>query len=126
MHIELQESTLVGKVMNESADMISKHAKYNTANPISRYLVNNFFKTVAEIVSTITIKSVLDVGCGEGYLFDYLIPGMDGLRCHAIDMNPQEVADAKKNYPFARLKLAVLTKFRWKAVASNRLYVPKS
>ncbi len=76
MHIESQGSTLVGKVMNESADMIIKHANYNTANPIGRCLANKFFITVAEIVSTNTTKSALDVECGEGYLLNYLASGV--------------------------------------------------
>ena len=50
----------------------SKHDKYTTSNPISRRLVNNFFLKFGELYNLTSPKNVLDVGCGEGLVLDYL------------------------------------------------------
>jgi len=48
--------------------------KYDTKNPVARYLVNNFLFAIKELVTKVgeEINSITDVGCGEGYLASYL------------------------------------------------------
>lgn len=83
----------------------SKHAKYATQNPISRYLVHNFYTQIADIVNTLQFDSVLDVGCGEGVLLHSLQHKMQAKTCYAIDLDPNEVADATKNLPFCQVQV---------------------
>ena len=45
--------------MNDARRVVSKHAKYKTSNPISRYLVRGFQKAVEEIVVPLGARSVL-------------------------------------------------------------------
>jgi ubiquinone/menaquinone biosynthesis C-methylase UbiE len=82
----------------------SKHLKYSSGNPISRFLIENFFDSVFKIVANIHYKKVLDVGCGEGLLFSYLETLLKGVECYAIDASEDEVIDAKKNLPFCIVK----------------------
>jgi len=83
----------------------SKHAKYSTGNPISRFLVQNFFTSISELYSRISIKSVLDVGCGEGLILDMLSRISPMEKCCAMDKNQEEVNDAKTRLPFCDVKI---------------------
>lgn len=42
--------------------------KYESNNPLLKLLMNNFFKDLKSNLYSININSVLDVGCGEGYV----------------------------------------------------------
>ena len=84
--------------------MRSKHAKYNTRNPISGFLVRNFRRDIAKIISNLEFNSILDIGCGEGFLLSSMAPYIKGKRCCAIDIDENEVRDASHNLPFCELK----------------------
>ena len=51
--------------------------KYESKNPISNYLVKNFFKNIEKMINSISskdkVKSALEAGCGDGYLSQFLI-----------------------------------------------------
>lgn len=79
---------------------LSKHAKYRTLNPISKKLVANFFSSIEQLYSQINVETILDIGCGEGFVLKSLELQVNNLNCFAIDIDPNEVADAKKNIPF--------------------------
>ncbi len=81
----------------------SKHDKYRSKNPISRYLIGHFFDTLYELVKPLPIRSLIDVGCGEGFALTRLSPLLEDVTCFAIDLDPNEVADARKNLPFAQV-----------------------
>lgn len=87
--------------MRRKESKISKHKKYRTRNPISRYLVSNFFNKVSYLLSNISFESMLDVGCGEGILLVHIRERLVGKRVFAMDIDPIEIETAKKNIPFA-------------------------
>jgi 2-polyprenyl-3-methyl-5-hydroxy-6-metoxy-1,4-benzoquinol methylase len=78
----------------------SKHAKYRTANPISRRLVAGFRRAVGQLVAPLHVGSVLDVGCGEGLVLMSLQEHLGHARCAAIDLDPREAEDAARNLPW--------------------------
>lgn len=41
--------------------------KYQTRNPLSRYLIHQFDGQIAALIRKIAPKKVLEIGCGEGY-----------------------------------------------------------
>lgn len=81
----------------------SKHAKYNTKNPVSRHLVGNFYKSISELLQAINYNSLIDVGCGEGFLLQSNSDIVSGKECYAMDLDPKELKDAEKNIPFCHL-----------------------
>ncbi len=83
----------------------SKHAKYASRNPISRYLVGSFLRSIRRIVVGLEFRSVLDVGCGEGMVLKSLEPDLEDTRCVAIDLDPDEVADARLRLPFCDVRV---------------------
>ncbi|RLC79096.1 MAG: class I SAM-dependent methyltransferase [Chloroflexi bacterium] len=46
--------------------------KYMNPNPLQRYLLARFLATVARVVCRIKPGLILDVGCAEGFVIDYL------------------------------------------------------
>lgn len=81
----------------------SKHAKYRTPNPISQYLVNGFYTDITKSLKEIHFESLLDIGCGEGFLLKSNASLLNDVKCIAIDFDPAEVADAKKNIDFCEV-----------------------
>ncbi len=83
----------------------SKHDKYTTSNPISRSLVNNFFLKIGELYNLTAPKNVLDVGCGEGLVLNYINSKYKLNDAFAIDFDQNEVISAKKNLPFCNVNI---------------------
>lgn len=77
----------------------SKHAKYTTHNPLSSRLVDGFIQSVAELVVPLGVRSILDVGCGEGLVLRALRERLPTTRLAAFDLDSREVADARANLP---------------------------
>jgi ubiquinone/menaquinone biosynthesis C-methylase UbiE len=83
----------------------SKHAKYRDLNPISKYLVTNFFQSLRELFILVNAPTILDVGCGEGMVLKSMEDLMSDIQCSAIDLDPKEIEDAKKNVEFCDFKV---------------------
>ena len=81
----------------------SKHAKYTTGNPISRFLVSHFFQSLGSLYSTVKVKKILDVGCGEGMVLHYFNDSYKVDECYAIDFDEKELEDARNNIPFCNI-----------------------
>jgi ubiquinone/menaquinone biosynthesis C-methylase UbiE len=79
--------------------MKSKHAKYNSRNPISNFLVNNFLNQVSITVKSIRFDSFLEVGCGDGMVLKKLKTFLQNKNAWAIDIDLLEIKAALKNAP---------------------------
>jgi ubiquinone/menaquinone biosynthesis C-methylase UbiE len=47
--------------------------KYDNPNPVQRYLINRFLRIVRDEIASLSVSSVLDVGCAEGFVSRYLL-----------------------------------------------------
>jgi ubiquinone/menaquinone biosynthesis C-methylase UbiE len=67
--------------------------KYGTRNPVARALMRGFLRTVGALYLQAAPRSVLEVGCGEGHLAQYLLTkGPRPDRFEACDLSLDEVA----------------------------------
>jgi len=73
--------------------------KYGTRNPIERMMVAGFIARITEAVRHTGARTVLEAGCGEGYVSGRLAAESDGARFFAFDLDQKVVAAAKADYP---------------------------
>ena len=96
----------LGEISSEEGSIVSKRRKYTTRNPINRYFVSNYFSKIDKLLSDISFKSVLDIGCGEGIVLHHIQEHLVGKHVSAMDINPKEIETAKNNIPFAKCGVA--------------------
>ena len=68
--------------------------KYASRNPVSRYLVRRFIKSLSSLAQSVAPSSVLEIGCGEGFLA--LALGGLGYRVHGLDVREDALDYARK------------------------------
>jgi SAM-dependent methyltransferase len=47
--------------------------KYENPNPVQKYLIARFLRTIEGEIATLPITSILDVGCAEGFVAKHLL-----------------------------------------------------
>jgi len=70
--------------------------KHESKNPIQQFLLNRFKSQVYRLVNQADPQSVLEVGCGEGYMLDVL--ARRGVRASltGVDISETAIEDARK------------------------------
>lgn len=59
--------------------------KYESRNPIARYLVNGFDTTIAETAASCRPTRIVEIGCGEGHVTQLLLDNTQAtLKCYDI------------------------------------------
>ena len=46
--------------------------KYQSANPLQRFLIARFLKQIGSLITPLPVSDLLDVGCAEGFVSGYL------------------------------------------------------
>lgn len=76
--------------------------KFSTANPVARWLVRGFKRSLLQLIEPLSFDSVLEVGCGEGYILDLLkLQGSVG-----VDIDLAILREASQRYPMGGYCLA--------------------
>lgn len=74
--------------------------KYQTNNPIYNLLVSNFKSALRELLDGIIFKSVLEAGCGEGEISNFIYCNYPGIeKFEAFDLEPAVIDLARKSFP---------------------------
>ena len=74
--------------------------KYRSRNPVVRHLVGNFLRQVAAVVEGARPRRVLEVGCGEGIVLDYLSSrGASGVRFDGLELDSASLVEARGRCP---------------------------
>lgn len=81
-----------GTIIEEGVVAGNFYNKYKTKNPIARYFMQGFVKSVIELVSATHTDDIHEVGCGEGYLSAILAKGNSRIR--ASDFSQQVIDKA--------------------------------
>lgn len=76
----------------EKGLVIGSGNKYNTKNPIGRYLLQGFDRAISSLIVQAKPKSVLEIGCGEGHVTN-LILGTDVSRVLATDISNELISE---------------------------------
>ncbi len=73
--------------------------KYESRNPLIKRLIKKYFSDLNSILSPVKaeIQTALEVGCGEGYVSEFLYEL--GIPVEGTDVSPRIIEIAKKNHP---------------------------
>jgi 2-polyprenyl-3-methyl-5-hydroxy-6-metoxy-1,4-benzoquinol methylase len=77
--------------------------KYQSSNPISRFLVSNFLSAVMELVGKVAARDAHEIGCGEGQITGLL--ARTGLSVRGSDLSSDSLAVAKAEAEKAKLNI---------------------
>ncbi len=80
------------------------YRKHTHRNPIQRYLIDNFYKAFFEEIRKKKPKTILDVGCGEGFTLERLHQQGIGEKLEGVDFLKTAIEIGKKQYPHLTLK----------------------
>ena len=74
-------------------------AKYRSRNPVVRHLVGRFLSHVATVVESARPHRVLEVGCGEGIVLEFLARRVPGARLGGLELDLAALARAQDRCP---------------------------
>lgn len=69
--------------------------KHESKNPIQRALIARFKREAAALVRRAAPRTILDVGCGEGFMIEALLQADITAEFHGIDLSEAAIADAR-------------------------------
>lgn len=73
--------------------------KYESPNPILQRLIQRFHQRIVEVVQPLGPKTILDAGCGEGYLSRVLLDHLPGVEVVGVDLSEAAVEQARLRCP---------------------------
>ena len=77
----------------------TNEAKYESGNPVLRALIARFQRRVVALLERHTFETVLDAGCGEGYLSRVLLDRFPGIDLSGFDLSPAAADAAARRCP---------------------------
>lgn len=86
----------------------SNFRKHTSGNRLQRALIARFHRTIAERVAAVGPATMLDAGCGEGFVAQVLLDRMPELRIVGCDLSPRAARQAARQNPAARFAAASL------------------
>jgi 2-polyprenyl-3-methyl-5-hydroxy-6-metoxy-1,4-benzoquinol methylase len=73
--------------------------KYGSDNPLIRWVVGRYLKTLYALLERHPFDTVLDAGCGEGAIVERVINRYAPRRMVGLDVDPDLIADLERTYP---------------------------
>lgn len=78
--------------------------KHTSKNPLQRLLIRNFYRSLTAVIEPLKPKTVLDVGCGEGFSLQKLSEKHIGQKLEGVDYSEEAIALGKKLFPHLSLR----------------------
>ncbi|MEE9385004.1 MAG: methyltransferase domain-containing protein [Nannocystaceae bacterium] len=73
----------------------SNQQKHEGGNPVVRWLVDRFHARVVAAVRSVSPRSILDIGCGEGYTLGALVDAEIASDLRGVDLSDRAVSAAR-------------------------------
>lgn len=80
------------------------YRKYTSKNPIQKFLISNFLKTLFSCIAGLPIETILDAGCGEGFILSEFKKNNIGNYLEGIDFSEDALDICKNMFPSLTLK----------------------
>ncbi len=79
------------------------YQKYTHPNPLQQRLIRSFLSTVADMVERSSVRTVLDVGCAEGFVSQHVRRYVDGVILFGVDLDVKALARGRVLHPGLRM-----------------------
>lgn len=79
--------------------------KFLDQTPIQQFLVGGFHHKFLNVLTGVQPSSVVELGCGEGYLLEQIHRRLPTTPMLGLDNNDQALAEGKKIFPHLQLQL---------------------
>lgn len=76
----------------------TNHNKHTTSNWFYRKHLESFFEKLGESVEETGCTTLLDAGCGEGFVADFLSKRLPDLKVTGVDINSEAIEFAKEHF----------------------------
>lgn len=83
----------------------SNFRKHTSDNPIQRRLIDRFHRKITAIVEELQPDTMLDAGCGEGFVTDIFVKAMPEVSITGFDVLPDSVTLAQLRNPRASISV---------------------
>ncbi len=79
-------------------------SKYTNPNIFRKRFVKGFVRDVIELYRKTNGKSILDIGCAEGYVLNQIHENFPDVRCEGLDISEESLACGRKHFPGLSLR----------------------
>jgi ubiquinone/menaquinone biosynthesis C-methylase UbiE len=83
------------------AQVSSNYRKHTAANPAQRALIDRFHEKIVREIVRLAPGSVLDAGCGEGFVASRVLAAIPGITLTGCDVSGQALEVARRSNPEA-------------------------
>ncbi len=73
--------------------------KYDSRNFILKKIMNGFFNKLKHLLSLADYRNIIDVGCGEGYVANYIYNLNNNIKVEGMDVSPKVISICKEKFP---------------------------
>ncbi len=99
--------------------------RHTDENPVVRFVMKRFTKTVGELAVSTNPKTILDIGCGEGFATAEIADRLPDVPIRALDLDPPRIAYARAHHARKNVSFDVGDVFqlqgKYDLVVSNEL-----
>jgi SAM-dependent methyltransferase len=95
--------------LETSARPSSNYRKHTAANPIQRALIERFHRKIVAEVAALAPRSLLDAGCGEGFVARRVVEALPGIELVGCDVSAGALAIAAHTIPEGRFVAGSIT-----------------
>lgn len=86
--------------MTKSSNLLKYQGKNIIKNNIiKKFLISLFFKKIYQEINKVNPENIIDLGCGEGFLENFLLKKRYKAKITGVDINPNSIKYAQKNNP---------------------------
>ena len=82
----------------------TNYVKHTSKNPLQKFLIENFYRTLIAMARPLSPKTVLDAGCGEGFSLNKLMLNKIGIKIEGVEQSKEAIALGKKLFSKANIK----------------------
>lgn len=73
--------------------------KHTNKNPLQKFLINNFYRSLTILAKSLSPRTILDAGCGEGFTMKRLVTNKIGEKIEGVEYSKDAILLGEKLFP---------------------------